>query len=136
MKYITTAGMAKIENTLNSIARQEYRHRADGDKDWADTVRRERVGMMELANQLRVKCGCLYEREDLKKHCACGTSHKAMMTRLRGTVTLTGGNRRTPGALTGLSLSGKGCRDSQGKFVPVSQCNPVQYMGRRTSLAV
>lgn len=112
----------------------EYDDRAEGFQDRANALRRERNGMMELANQLRVVCGCLYEREDLKKHCACGTSHKAMMTRLKRTVTLTGKNRRTPGALTGLSLSGKGCRDAQGKFVPVLQCNPAQYMGKWVSL--
>jgi len=24
----------------------------------------------------------------------------------------------------------KGCRDDQGEFVPVSQCNPAQYAGK------
>lgn len=131
MKHITTGGIARIQSTIKRLAAFEASARKDKMKAWADEYRCERVGMINLANELGVHCGCAEtpKTEAGTEDCVCSSTLKTMHARLR----------RMPGRGTGarrgiITLAGQGCRDSEGKFVPVSQCNPAQYAGRWITL--
>ena len=121
MQHITTAGMARIEGALTGLARREARLWRDGQEVWARALRHERNGMQDLAKKLGILCDCVTTPKSKAgpEKCLCAGTKKRLYTRLN----------RLPGRGT-ITLAGKGCRDPQGKFVPVAQCNPAQYAGR------
>ena len=130
MKYMGTAGIAKMESTIKRLARFEASARKDNMQAWADEHRCERVGMINLANELGVHCGCAEtpKTEAGTEDCVCATTLRTMHARLRRLPGRGTGKRR--GIITLAGDERPGCRDAQGKFVPVSQCNPAQYAGR------
>ena len=122
MKYITTAGIQTIENGIRHLARLEASDRQDKLRSRADHFKCERIGMINIANELGVSCGCAETpMSRTAEDCACAGSLRGMYAKLdripgrgrgpqRGNITLAGAE--------------EGCRDKDGEFVPVAQCNP------------
>lgn len=130
MKYITAAGRTRVENQIRYLAWIQTA-KPKLSKSRAAALRCERIGMMNLASEMGVHCICAKTPEpttNSNEDCVCAGTQKAMFSKLR----------KMPGRGTGaqrgdITLAGterKGCRDKDGEFVPVAQCNPAQYMSK------
>lgn len=86
MKYITGAGISKIENALNNSARAEAKFRADKQWEAYEAVQNGRYAVMDVATKLGAFCECEWTTPRGGtagvRRCVCGSTRKTMYARL------------------------------------------------------
>lgn len=84
-KHITTAGIMKVENRLNLLAKAAEFHFDHNQKESAHLALNEAEGVRNLGHDLGFLCHCAESGDELVKgkRCICGTSHNVVMMRLR-----------------------------------------------------
>ena len=84
-RNLTAAGIMKIENRLNLLAKAETFHFDHNQRESAHMAATEAMGVRNLNKSLAFKCHCAESGDELVKgkRCVCGTSHNVVMMRLR-----------------------------------------------------
>ena len=86
MRYITTAGISKIETALNASTRAEAKFIDDYQWEASEAVQNGRFAVMDVATKLGVFCECEWTPRRGKrgaKKCVCGSTRKVMYARLK-----------------------------------------------------